>query len=55
MPTRPRMRKRQVRAGRPPNPMPKAIPDTPENVAKAAMKGPPKKKWRYLLNRKVKQ
>ena len=29
-------------------PMPPRIPDTPENIAKAIMKGPPKKKWRYL-------
>jgi hypothetical protein len=28
--------------------MPDLIPDTPENVALAAMKGPPKKQWRYL-------
>ena len=31
--------------------MPAPIPDTPENIAKAIMKGPPKKKWRYLGNR----
>lgn len=24
------------------------IPDTPENVARAIMKGPPKKEWDYL-------
>ena len=29
-------------------PMPNPIPDTPENIAKAIMQGPPKKKWRYL-------
>lgn len=29
-------------------PMPEPIPDTPENIAKAIMQGPPKKKWRYL-------
>ena len=23
------------------------IPDTPENIARAIMSGPPKKKWRY--------
>ncbi len=34
--------------GRPPKPMPELIPDTLENVALAAMQGPPKKKWRYL-------
>ena len=30
------------------NEMPEPIPDTPENVARAAMQGPPKKEWRYL-------
>ena len=34
--------------GRPPRPMPDLIPDTPENVARAIMAGPPKKNWRYL-------
>ena len=29
-------------------PMPDPIPDTPENIAKAIMQGPPKEKWRYL-------
>ena len=29
-------------------PMPEPIPDTPENVAKAIMKRPPKKVWNYL-------
>ena len=28
--------------------LPDPIPDTPENVAKLIMQGPPKKKWRYL-------
>ena len=28
--------------------MPEQIPDTPKNVAKAIMKGPPKKTWNYL-------
>ena len=31
-------------------PMPPPIPDTPENIAKAIMQGPPKKEWRYLQN-----
>ena len=40
-PTKPR--------GRPvKNTMPEPIPDTPENVARAIMQGPPKKKWDYL-------
>ena len=24
------------------------IPDTPENIARAIMSGPPKKEWRYI-------
>ena len=34
--------------GRPARPMPDLIPDTPENIARICMQGPPKKKWRYL-------
>ena len=34
--------------GRPSKPMPDRMPDTPENIAKAIMSGPPKKNWRYL-------
>ena len=34
--------------GRPARPMPEPVPDTPENIARAAMQGPPKKEWRYL-------
>jgi len=34
--------------GRPPKPMPEPIPDTPKNVARAIMHGPPKKEWDYL-------
>ena len=30
------------------NTMPKPIPDTPENIARAIMQGPPKKEWNYL-------
>ena len=29
-------------------PMPEPIPDTPENVARAIMRAPPKKEWNYL-------
>jgi hypothetical protein len=29
-------------------PMPPPIPDTPENLARLIMQGPPKKDWRYL-------
>ena len=28
--------------------MPDLIPDTPENIARAIMLGPPKEDWRYL-------
>ena len=28
--------------------MPARIPDTPENIARAIMRGPPKKEWDYL-------
>jgi len=27
---------------------PDPIPDSPENIARALMSGPPKKQWRYL-------
>ena len=36
------------KGGRPAKPMPDLIPDTPENIAKACMQGPPKKDWDYL-------
>lgn len=43
-------KKKSVRnkGGRPAKPMPELIPDTPENIAKACMQGPPKKEWDYL-------
>ena len=34
--------------GRPPRPMPEPIPDTPENIARAIMRRPPKRDWDYL-------
>ena len=35
--------------GRPPVlVMPDSIPDTPENIARACMQGPPKRDWDYL-------
>ena len=36
--------------GRPPRPMPEAIPDTPEHVAQAILTTPPKheSEWEYL-------
>ena len=36
-----------MKPGRKPLPLTKRIPDTPENVARAIVQGPPKKKWRY--------
>ena len=30
--------------------MPERIPDTPENILKAVLSGPPKKDWKYLKN-----
>lgn len=39
-------------AGRPPNPMPNPIPDTPENVARAVLNTRPKKEWDYLKKHK---
>ena len=32
--------------------MPPPIPDTPDNVARAIMQGPPKKTWDYLKREK---
>ena len=34
--------------GRPAKPMPEKIPDTPENIARAIMQGPPAKEWDFL-------
>ena len=42
-PTKKRSRGRPVE-----KPMPAPIPDTPESIARAIMRGPPKKKWDYL-------
>ena len=38
------------KGGRPARPMPELIPDTPENIARTSMTGPPKKQkdWKYL-------
>ena len=42
-------KKAQRKRGRPPvRVMPPPIPDTPENVARAIMQGPPKKDWDFL-------
>ncbi len=44
--------KETPKRGRPvQNTLPPPIPDTPENIAKACMQGPPKKEWRYLKKR----
>ena len=32
-------------------PMPEPIPDTPENIARACMQGPPKKEWDFLKDK----
>jgi hypothetical protein len=33
---------------------PEPIPDSPENIARALMSGPPKKDWRYLEDQEKK-
>ena len=35
--------------------MPQSIPDTPENIARAIMAGPPKKNWDFLRASKRKR
>ena len=42
-PSKKRSRGRPVK-----NTMPEPIPDTPENIARAIMRGPPKKEWNYV-------
>lgn len=37
---------------RKPRKLPEPIPDTPENVARAIMRRPPKKNWRYQEQQK---
>ena len=46
------MEGKKAKRGRPPNPMPEKIPDTPENIANSLMSSPPKSKedWAYLKN-----
>ena len=41
--------------GRPPKPMPEPIPNTPENVARAILTTPPKRRedWRFLCKATV--
>ena len=41
--------KKSAPRGRPvKNMMPEPIPDTAENIARAIMRGPPKKEWNYM-------
>ena len=41
--------KKPAPRGRPvKNIMPEPIPDTAENIARAIMRGPPKKEWNYM-------
>ena len=41
--------KKPAPRGRPvKNTMPEPIPDAPENIARAIMRGPPKKEWNYM-------
>ena len=49
--SKPKPAKQPKPQGRPPKlVMPETIPDTPENIARACMTGPPKKEteWNYL-------
>ena len=43
------------KVGRPPLAMPEPINDTPENVAKAILSSPPKKRseWKFMQNKEV--
>ena len=46
--------KKSAPRGRPvKNIMPEPIPDTAENIARAIMRGPPKKEWNYIKVVKV--
>ena len=48
--------KKPAPRGRPvKNTMPKPIPDTPENIARAIMRGPPKKNWDYMKAAKAQE
>ena len=49
------MSKRKRGRGRPAKPMPDAIPDTPENVARALLFSPPKEgdEWEYLKGSEI--
>ena len=49
-PTKKRTRGRPVE-----KPMPEPIPDTPENIARAIMRGPPKKEWDYMKAAKARE
>ena len=48
--------KKPTPRGRPvEKPMPEPIPDTAENIARAIMRGPPKKEWDYLKSAKARK
>ena len=48
-PAPPQEPKQEPGPGRPPSmEYPAPIPDSPENIARALMSGPPKKRWRHL-------
>ena len=48
--------KKPASRGRPvKNTMPEPIPDTAENIARAIMRGPPKKKWDYMKAEKTRE
>ena len=42
------MSKKKLRGRHVKNTMPEPSPDTPENIARSLMQGPPKKGWDYL-------
>ena len=48
--------KKPAPRGRPvKNTMPESIPDTAENIARAIMRGPPKKDWDYMKAAKARE
>ena len=54
--SQPARRAGNSRRGRPvEKPMPAPIPDTAENIARAIMRGPPKKNWDYMKAAKTQE
>ena len=48
--------KKPAPGGRPvKNTMPEPVPDTAENIARAIMRGPPKKNWDYMKAAKAQE